>query len=407
MKWQIVMAALLLIAQGAVLFMPRMEVSGERFMSFVMAVNRKAEEVSAGAAKEAGAYRVTDNYERGTSMREQKADEYQEKLESDLNGRPDYIDGIHLGIWFLTVDAEMKFPGVRLREGDRLWSADLQNVFRLMALLLFLPSIVGIFTILYMMIRRKTPRTLLLFNGLLAIAVDVVWMQWIPQLIWDKVSRVVESYEMVSGQVLLIPEIGQFSVTAIMREFAGIGFYIHGLLGLLVVMLSLAYFTVCRPEKELVEIEEIHCGKYEPAAVNKWEVFPMVPMPEEIRPANRDLTEKEKEELIFPMQFDDCGYIQVVKGQLQGQEISIQPEEEVIIGNGLESCDLVISHPLIEPRHCGVRFDPVTGQYHVIAYTNQEITMSNGKKLRMDSYMLALAGTMLYLAGDGEVVRLG
>ena len=141
MKWQIVMAALLLIAQSAVLLMPRMEVSGERFMSVVMAVNRKAEEVSAGEAREAGAYKVTDNYERGTSMREKKAAEYQDKLESALNGRPDYIDGVQLGIWCLTVDNDINFTGINLREGVDLRLTDLQRVFHLMALLLFLPSV--------------------------------------------------------------------------------------------------------------------------------------------------------------------------------------------------------------------------------------------------------------------------
>lgn len=407
MKWQIVMAALLLIAQSAVLLMPRMEVSGERFMSAVMAVNRKAEEVSAGEAREAGAYKITDNYERGTSMREEIAAEYQDQLESTLNGRPDYIDGVQLGIWCLTVDNDISFPGVNLRESRDLRQTGLKSVFRIMALLLFLPSALGVFTIFFMMIRHKTPRTLLFLNGILAVAADVAWMQWIPGVIWEKVSRVVESYEMVNEQVLLISEVGQFSITAIMQEFAGNGFYVHALMGLLMILLSLSYFTVCRPERELVEIEEIHCGKYEPEALNKWEVFPMVPMPEEIRPATRDLTEEEKEELIFPVQFDNCGYIQGVKGQLRDREIVIQPDKEVMIGNGLEPCDLVIAHPLIGRRHCGVRFDPVTGQYHVIAYTNQQITMSNGKKLRTDSYMMALAGTMLYLAGESEVIRLG
>lgn len=407
MKWQIVIAALLLIAQSAVLLMPRMQVSGERFMSAVMAVNRKAEEVSAGVAKEAGAYEITDNYERGTSMREQKAAEYQDKLKSALNGRPDYIDGVQLGIWCLTTDADISFSGINWRENSYFRLSSLQRVFRLMALLLFFPSVLGLFTILFMLIRRRTPRTLLLLNGILGVAVDVAWIRWIPELIWEKVSQILESYEMVNEQVLLIPEVGQYSITVIMQKFAANGFYIHGLLGIFMILLSLAYFTVWRPERELVEIDEIHCGKYEPETLNKWEVFPMVPMPDEIRPARRDLTEEEKAELIFPIQLDNCGYIQGVKGQLRGVEIAIQSDKEVVIGNGLEPCDLVIEHPLIARRHCGVRYDPVTGQYHVIAYTNQEIAMSNGKKLRVDSYTMALAGTMLYLAGDGEVVRLG
>lgn len=407
MKWQIFMAAILLIAQSAVLLMPRMEVSGERFMSMVMAVNREAEQISAGEAKTAGAYEVTDNYERGTSMRKEKAAQYQEKLDAALGSRPSYIDGVQLGIWCLTTDANLEFDGVNLREGAALRISGLRDVFRLMGLMLFLPSVLGLFTLLFMFIRRKTPRTLLLCNGALAIAVDVAWMQKLPELIWEKVSFDIVSYEMVNEQVLQIPGVGQYSIAAILWEFAGNGFFIHALLGILLVVVSLSYFTVCRPAKELVEIEEIHRGKYEPEAVNKWEIFPMVPLPEEIRPATRELTEQEKQELIFPMQFDDCGYIRGVRGQLKGQEFAIEPDGELLIGNGLEYCDIVVAHPLVGRRHCGVRFDSVTGQYHIIAYTNQEITMSNGKKLRTDSYVLARAGTMLYLAGEGEVVRLG
>lgn len=65
--------------QSAVLLMPWLQITGDRFVSVAMEINREAEQIAAGKAREAGAYEVTDNYERGTSMREAKAKEYQQK----------------------------------------------------------------------------------------------------------------------------------------------------------------------------------------------------------------------------------------------------------------------------------------------------------------------------------------
>ena len=68
----------------------------------------------------------------------------------------------------------------------------------------------------------------------------------------------------------------------------------------------------------------------------------------------------------------------------------MQPDAEVILGNSLELCDIVVTHSGISRRHCGVRYDSLIGQYRVIAYTSQPIKMSNGKILRTDSYTLAI-----------------
>lgn len=95
-KWQIFLAALLLLTQSAVLLMPWLQITGDRFVSVAMEINREAEQIAAGKAREAGAYEITDNYERGTSMREAKAKEYQQKADEALHGRQDSIDGLHL-----------------------------------------------------------------------------------------------------------------------------------------------------------------------------------------------------------------------------------------------------------------------------------------------------------------------
>lgn len=74
-------AALLLLMQSAVLLMPWLQITGDRFVSVAMEINREAEQIAAGKAREAGAYEVTDNYERGTSMREAKQGNINKKQE--------------------------------------------------------------------------------------------------------------------------------------------------------------------------------------------------------------------------------------------------------------------------------------------------------------------------------------
>ena len=269
----------------------------------------------------------------------------------------------------------------------------------------------GLVVCSYMLLRRKTPRTLIFLDGAVTIGIGVAWLTVIPELLWEQMQSAVQSYEMVSEGVLAIPGVGEYSIRAVLWGFADSGYFIQILLGGLLILLSFAYFTVCRPERELVEIEEVHHGEYEPKEVQNWEVFPMTPMPQAVREAERPEKAAEKElapELeCFPMQYDGSGHIQGVRGQLSGQDFVMQPDAEVILGNSLELCDIVVTHSGISRRHCGVRYDSLIGQYRVIAYTSQPIKMSNGKILRTDSYTLARPGTMVYLLGDEEVIRLG
>ena len=53
-KWQIFLAALLLLMQSAVLLMPWLQITGDRFVSVAMEINREAEQIAAGKAREAG-----------------------------------------------------------------------------------------------------------------------------------------------------------------------------------------------------------------------------------------------------------------------------------------------------------------------------------------------------------------
>ena len=56
-KWQIFLAALLLLTQSAVLLMPWLQITGDRFVSVAMEINREAEQIAAGKARENRAIR--------------------------------------------------------------------------------------------------------------------------------------------------------------------------------------------------------------------------------------------------------------------------------------------------------------------------------------------------------------
>ena len=153
-KWQIFMAALLLLTQSAVLLMPWLQITGDRFVSVAMEINREAEQIAAGKAREAGAYEITDNYERGTSMREAKAKEYQQKADEALHGRQDSIDGLHLAGWCLSSGADLAFEGIQVREGYSLHTSDIQMVLQIMGAMLFAPALMGLVVCSYILLRR-------------------------------------------------------------------------------------------------------------------------------------------------------------------------------------------------------------------------------------------------------------
>ena len=281
MKWQIVLAALLLLLQSAVLFLPRMEVSGDRYLSVAMDANKKAEELSAGQAERAGAYTVTNQYERGTSKREKKAKEYQEQIDQQLVGKAHWMNGWQLATWALTTRSGFEYPGIQFQEGKYLTSEEVQESVVWMAICMLGPTVFSVLTLLLMLIRRRTPRLLLLLNGLLTIAAEWYFMKIVPEQIWNMLSGVVSSFELIGEGILQIPDVGAYTITTAFWHFAGIGLFAHVAVGILLVLCSLAFFTIWKPEKELVEIEQIHRGDFEPEVVRRWEVFPMMPMPDE------------------------------------------------------------------------------------------------------------------------------
>ena len=98
-------------------------------------------------------------------------------------GRQDDIDGLHLAGWCLSSGADLAFEGIQVREGYSLRTSDIQMVLQIMGAMLFAPALMGLVVCSYMLLRRKTPRTLIFLDGAVTIGIGVAWLTVIPELL--------------------------------------------------------------------------------------------------------------------------------------------------------------------------------------------------------------------------------
>ena len=95
-------------------------------------------------------------------------------------------------------------------------------VLQIMGAMLFAPALMGLVVCSYMLLRRKTPRTLIFLDGAVTIGIGVAWLTVIPELLWEQMQSAVQSYEMVSEGVLAIPGVGEYSIRAVLWGFANV-----------------------------------------------------------------------------------------------------------------------------------------------------------------------------------------
>ena len=131
---------------------------------------------------------------------------------------------------------DLAFEGIQVREGYSLRTSDIQMVLQIMGAMLFAPALMGLVVCSYMLLRRKTPRTLIFLDGAVTIGIGVAWLTVIPELLWEQMQSAVQSYEMVSEGVLAIPGVGEYSIRAVLWGFADSGYFIQILLGGLLIL---------------------------------------------------------------------------------------------------------------------------------------------------------------------------
>ncbi|MDE6851083.1 MAG: hypothetical protein K2J67_01160, partial [Lachnospiraceae bacterium] len=193
-KWQIFLGIILLASVIGCLFLPRMKVTGDLYLSMVMEVNRMAERENMEAARQFGTAEIVDTYERGTSRRAEKSHAYQQEIDKALQGRNPSILGTELMIWCFTNDGTVSFPGIEMDTAKNIEWAHLEEVFRIMGILLLFPSVLAVISILVMILRRKTQRFLMFLTGIVTIGLNIAWLEVIPEIIWERVSDYIVSY---------------------------------------------------------------------------------------------------------------------------------------------------------------------------------------------------------------------
>lgn len=412
-KWQIFLGIVLLASVVGCLFLPRMTISGDRYLSMIMEVNRMAELKNMEVARNSGTTDIVDTYERGTSRRAEKSYQYQEEIDAALQGSSHSITGTELALWCLTNDGTVNFRGIEYQPGEEIEWAHLEETFRIMGILLLFPSVMAIITILVMLLRRKTQRFLMFLTGVVTIALNMAWLEIVPELIWERVSNYIVSFDMIHADILQINEVGEYTIRMILQQFAAQGYYMSFAAGGILVVAALMFWTIWRPYSKVERQEELFLDAASEAdTVEQWEIFGTDPLPEkqiQVRPPGEAPKRQsvEEREPVFPLQMEVKGYLHGVQGQYTGFDFEIEPGEEIVFGRDEEFCDVTFASPQISRRHCGIRYDEVTGCYQVIDYSVTGTMLSNGRKVTSGSYMVVHPGIIVYLGDQKEAIRLG
>ncbi|MDE6851683.1 MAG: FHA domain-containing protein, partial [Lachnospiraceae bacterium] len=220
-------------------------------------------------------------------------------------------------------------------------------------------------------------------------------------------------YDLINEQILQMNGVGAYSIRMILQQFAAQGFYMNFVAGGILTITALLFWTVWRPySKEQIQEERFIDAASEAKSVEQWEIFGANPLPEkqiQVRQPGETIHHEPlgEEESIFPMQMEIKGYLHGIRGQYAGFDFEIEPGEEIVLGRDEEFCDVIFDSQQISRRHCGIRYDGLTGCYQVIDYSLTGTALSNGKVVHSGSYVVVHPGTVLFLGNEAEAIRLG
>ncbi len=124
----------------------------------------------------------------------------------------------------------------------------------------------------------------------------------------------------------------------------------------------------------------------------------------------------EFEESGYGEYYDDGGNYKLPQGEISfyggscaGYNIPIPSGVEVLIGKDPAVCQVVIdkSYGKVSRKHCGVRYDSMSGMYMVTDYSSNGTFIVNGQRLASNQTSYLGAGTTLNLAKTDNTFRLG
>lgn len=256
--------------------------------------------------------------------------------------------------WALTVDEDdIDTSRMQLEEGKKIDNNRVVPVLRVWGWMIILPIMMVLVSITFMIARRRTLCALLITDGLAAVICEVIVWLYVPsKLFWE------EGYKSTASVIVMI-------------------------LGIMITVYGILCIKLLSVKDSAAEASNVYD-----------KVFDEKPnMPRHVR-----------QETPKPVQM--IGKIVGIQGEYTGQSLEIRGGEEIILGRDPKLCMLVFSNKKMSRRQCGIRYDPVNGYYQAIDYSSNGTTLSDGTLLTTSEYTPLTAGTILYMAGGQEAIKL-
>lgn len=390
-KWQIFIGAAVLLLFVATIFMPRLYVSGDKYVDMAVSVNEYARDKNKDKADAAGAKRIIDDYGEESDQRTSLVEKYDKSIK-EKTGDHGTISGLFLGKWALKVDDTLYFDGITYKKDKKIEDSGVQTEFKLMGILIYLPIVFALCLVVFMLVRRQTYGAFLIISGGLGIACEAVLYFALPSMVWSKGKDYIESFSQIDKGILEIDGAGKETIIQIFHRFSSFTGIVVSVLGGVLIILGILFLTVLRPK-----------------AVEDEDEFDFIFKQQSGWPASSGIganvtVNRNGVAGSFGKPF--AGQITGVSGQYSGQSVQMSAGEEIILGRDPKYCMLVLEYPKISRRHCGIRYDIVSGKYQVIDYSSNGTRLSDGTIISTSQYTPVSPGAVLYLGNAKEAFRL-
>ena len=289
------------------------------------------------------------------------------------------ISRMFLARWALTVKERLDFEGVQLRQGMTLRDTDVREVFRLWGWLIYLPFLAVTFTLVFMLVKRRTLPGVLLFDGLLTILCECLGRFLIPSMVWEEARRAALSFELVGQEALNQYGTGEKFVKELFSRCSGVSWIIVIVLSVLVTTYSILCLALQLRKRRAGELQE------------NYRISPDTGIWDKTGSMAKKASVREN------------GILRGIKGEYAGESVSIRAGEELVLGRDPRYCMLIFGNPRVSRRQCGIRYDAVNGCYQAVDYSAGGTALSNGMMLSASEYTVILPGTVIHMAGDSEI----
>lgn len=469
-KWQMAVELVFMVSIIIALFLPAFTISGEKYLETAVDINEYAKDQDSKTASEAQVdKKVINKYKKNTSSWDDKVKEFDDEIDKADKGSS--ISQIMYVKWLLTADDEIddikginKAPAESSSKKDtkyekkdtnkssvkktkqknkrkatvknkkkkqssnsgskkekqtlkKLSDSNLKIVLKFMSLFVVIPVLLAIAGIILVIVTGKTNPVFLIASGTFVLLLKFLNYMVIPRVIWNTISDYVRSLTLVDEKVLAIDDVGRYSVNKMLADCTGIGMYITLASAVILIILGILFMTVLKP-KTVEEPEDMEWDfgidarqiNHDLGAVQNQNDLPMgVNGYSDISndyAGNFTVAGNDDVNMPDPSIYDK-GYIYGVKGQYKLFNLQIESGEELILGRDPRQAMLIFDYPKVSRKHCGIRYDSSTGGYYVIDYSSNGIELSDGTEAKAGEYVSVAPGTIVYLAGRHEALKLG